>query len=410
MVLYTAAHGGFESRPVPLGGGAAIADLLMSEWSRTRPFEFRLLSPELMGAAAPSGENLVSFGERRYALFCREFERACTDEILRHDPRATIVLANDISEGPDFRRLAAAGYRIHTIYHVDVVAYVARIYARGLVSPERLTHWWPRLRRLLPQLPRLIFDKQRASIEYSRSVIVPSPGMKDTLLRCYPEIPPRRIEVLPWGAPPLAHAGPPPDLDLPPDACVLLTLSRISPEKGQDRLLRALLKWESRPDFPNVPLALLICGGPAYMMGQRYLEKLKDLAGRLRRVRILFPGHVTGTAKTAMFRRANIYVFPSRHESYGLTLQEAQSAGLPAVCFDSDGARAVLSEGAGLLVRTEEELISALGRLIGDAALRQSMAAEARRSAGSTPFAMAAARLAALLSEPGAAAAAPESH
>lgn len=399
MVLYTAAHGGFAGRAVPLGGGAAIANLLIEEWSQTRPFDFRLISPQVLGPSAPSGEDLVSFDERRYAQFCFEFGRACTDEILRHDPRTTTVLVNDISEGPDFRRLRAAGFRVHTIYHVDVVAYVARIYLRGLIAPERLTRWWPRLRPFLPRLAGLVFEQQRASLDASRSVIVPSPGMKEILARCHPDIPAARVEVLPWGAPPLAEPGPPPPLSVPDDACVLLTLSRISPEKGQDRLLEALREWESRSDFPSAPPVLVICGAAAYMKGRGYLRRLERMASRLRRVRVHFAGHVTGAAKTAMFRRADIYVFPSRHESYGLTLQEAQSAGLPAVCFDSDGARAVLSPGTGCLVRTRQELLAVLGRLIGDPALRQSMGRQARRQAEATPFARAAARLAKIVSE-----------
>jgi hypothetical protein len=71
-----------------------------------------------------------------YAAFCRRFEAAATAEVLRHDPARTAVLVNDISEGPDFGRLAAAGYPIVTIYHVDVVAYVSAIYARQLVGPQ----------------------------------------------------------------------------------------------------------------------------------------------------------------------------------------------------------------------------------------------------------------------------------
>ena len=75
--------------------------------------------------------DIVHFSERDYARFSREFERASTEEILKHDPRDTVVLANDVSEGPDFAALR--DYRIFTIYHVDVVAYVADIYFRGLV-------------------------------------------------------------------------------------------------------------------------------------------------------------------------------------------------------------------------------------------------------------------------------------
>ena len=69
MILYTAAHGGFSGELVPLGGGAAVCDHLIDEWSRTKPFEFRLITPEILGDCAPRGRDLVKFGERDYADF-----------------------------------------------------------------------------------------------------------------------------------------------------------------------------------------------------------------------------------------------------------------------------------------------------------------------------------------------------
>jgi hypothetical protein len=206
--LYTAAHGGFSGQAVPLGGGAAIANLLTDEWSRSKPFDLKLLSPAILGSSAPSAREIVSFSERQYASFCDLFREASTQEVLRHDPARTAVLVNDISEGPDFERIARAGFRIVTIYHVDVVAYIASIYLRGWIRPEALTRWWERLRasalgRVSPAILRLIFEQQRASLLWSGRVIVPSADMKSIMLRCYPDTPPDRIEVLPWGCPPL---------------------------------------------------------------------------------------------------------------------------------------------------------------------------------------------------------------
>jgi len=50
-VLYTAAHGGFGGEEVPLGGGAAVCEHLVEEWTRTRPFPFRLITPSILGAS-----------------------------------------------------------------------------------------------------------------------------------------------------------------------------------------------------------------------------------------------------------------------------------------------------------------------------------------------------------------------
>ncbi len=399
-VLYTAAHGGYAGQAVPLGGGAAVCEHLVEQWSRTRPFAFRLITPAILGSAAPSGADLVRFGERAYAGFARAFERAATEEILRHDPATTVVLSNDVSEGPGFAALAERGFPVYTIYHVDVVAYVAEMYGRGWIRPETTVRWYPRLRYLLPDITKLIWEKQAASVRYSRGLIVPSTGMREIMLRCYPECAPKKIHVLPWGAWSSGGACDPEPLrcefGVPKDARVLLTLSRISPEKGQDLLLEALLEWERREDYPRRPLWLFVCGEAAFMQGQRFLERLKQLAGRLRRTRVVFAGYVMGERKQAFFAMADLFVFPSRHESYGLTLLEALAAGLPAVCLDHHGARSVMREEFGMLVQPTE-LRAAISRLLEDEAARKKMGEAARRFAVGEKFTDRAAELARLL-------------
>jgi len=388
VILYTAAHGGFRES-VPLGGGAAICDLLVDEWSRTKPFEFKLIRPHV------EAKDIIRFSERDYAKFSREFERSSTEEILRHDPKTTTVLANDVSEGPDFAALR--GYNIFTIYHVDVVAYVADIYFHGLIRPETTVKWYPRLRWALPEISKLVWEKQEASIRYSRGLIMPSEGMKEVMLRCYPQCPPEKIHVVPWGVSDVGLGDAAPlrrDFDVPDHARVLLTLSRISPEKGQDLLLEKLIEWERIPDFP--PLWLFICGDAAFMQGVRFLEKLRVLAAKLKKTRVIFPGYVTGERKRAFFALADLYIFPSRHESYGLTLLEALAAGLPAVCLDHHGARSVMREEFGAIVEAEG-LIPAIKRLLNDHNLPK-MRVEARLYALKNRFSDQAARLAKLLS------------
>jgi len=404
-VLYTAAHGGFDGQAIPLGGGAAVSTLLRDEWSRTRPFDVDLLGPAILGAQAPPGEDLISFNESQYAAFCHRFRDACTAAVLQHDPRHTAVLVNDISEGPDFARVAAAGFRIVTIYHVDVVAYIAAIYLRGRVRPSTLTRAWELLRsfrvdRLPPAILQLIFAQQRASLLSSAAVVVPSSGMKEILLTCYPGTPADRIHVVPWGAPPGAPSD---DIDLrrefgvPPGARVLLCLSRISPEKGQDTLLESLIEWESSASFPGHAVWLFICGEPAFMHGQRQMARLRSLAARLKRIRVVFPGYVTGARKAAFFRLADLYVFPSRHESYGLTLMEALSAGLPAVCLEHQGSRDIMRPEFGAMLPAGAPLWPAIAGFLADAERLARMGKAARDYATARPFSASAAEVARLL-------------
>jgi glycosyltransferase involved in cell wall biosynthesis len=391
VILYTAAHGGFRESAVPLGGGAAICDLLVEEWSRTKPFEFRLIGPEARA------REIVHFSERTYAKFAREFQRYSTEEILKHDPKDTVVLANDVSEGPDFTALRE--YRVFTICHVDVVAYVADIYFRGLIRPETTVKLYRGFHWALPSISKLVWEKQDASIRHSEGLIVPSPGMKEVMLRCYPHCPAEKIHVLPWGVP---APGPPGDaiplrheFNVPDNARVLLTLSRISPEKGQDLLLKKLMEWERSADYPREPLWLFICGDAAFMQGFEFLEKLRSLAAKLKKTRVLFPGYVTGDRKKAFFALADLYVFPSRHESYGLTLMEALAAGVPAVCLDHHGARAVMKEDFGLIVQPSG-LIPAIKSLLNNGDLHK-MQTAARLFALNHSFSDQAARLAKLL-------------
>lgn len=394
VILYTAAHGGFSHEAVPLGGGAAVCDRLVEEWSRTRPFDFRLITPAILEQSAPRGADLVRFGERDYANFSRAFERAATTEILKHDPADTVVLSNDVSEGPGFAALGRAGFRVFTIYHVDVVAYVAAIYGRGWIAPETTVRWYRRLRPILPSITRLIWEKQDASVQHSHGLIVPSEGMREVLLRCYPECPREKIHVLPWG---VWDISPAPSTDalrkefgVHGNARVLLTLSRISPEKGQDVLLESLLDW----DPPN--LWIFICGGAAYMQGRRFEERLRKIAGKFRRTRVVFPGHVTGERKRAFFALADLYIFPSRHESYGLTLLEALAAGVPAVCLDSLGARSVMSEDFGVIIE-RGELRAAIENLLRDDSRRRAMSKAACEFASRNRFADQSAQLAEIL-------------
>lgn len=384
-VVYTAAHGGFAQEHAPLGGGAAVFEMLSAEWARTQPFPLQRVTPH-----AVSGREIVAFNTGSYARFCRHFQAQTTTAVQVHSPAETVVLVNDIAEGPDFRALR--DYRIATIWHVDVVAYIAAIYCRGFVRPETLVRIHSGIGAMYPDVLRLIFQKQADCVRYSSAHIVPSPAMKEIILRCYPRTDPARIHVLPWGAPAVLPRVDKQEarrrLGLPPDALVLLTLSRLSPEKNQQLLLDALAGW----DRPNVHV--LLCGGAAYMHGQRHAEMLRARAAQLKHATVHFPGHVHGEQKQLHFSAADLYVFPSSHESYGLTLMEAFQYGLPALTLDHAGARAAMRPEFGAIA-TPATFLEKLKALA--AADLPAMGRAAQAYARERPFSNAAAQLAAIL-------------
>ena len=87
-----------------------------------------------------------------------------------------------------------------------------------------------------------------------------------------------------------------------------------------------------------------------------------DLERMLRRLtndRVEFLGHVTGERKAAILQRADLFVSASRHESYGLTIAEAEAAGCRVISHSHYGAR-------GRVVNCDEpaELAAALNKEI----------------------------------------------
>jgi glycosyltransferase involved in cell wall biosynthesis len=238
--------------------------------------------------------------------------------------------------------------------------------------------------------------------------------MKQILLRCYPGTDPARIHVLPWGV--WDDAVPVEDVasekkrlleqySIPEGSFVLLMLSRISPEKAQDRLLKALELWETRPDFPKEGITLLISGEAAYMMGKRYEKELRRLAARLKDCRVHFVGYAAPARKKALFEISDLYAFPSRHESYGLTLLEALRAGRPVLTTPSHGAQEVFQLSFGRMIPPSREsdvpqlLVEALKDLLSDRARLKEMGNRAKAWASGQNFSDTAARLAEIIHE-----------
>lgn len=348
--------------------------------------------------------DLTGLSERGYARFCRAFEAAATARLARlkeaFDPARTVVVVNDISESPDLDAVARLGYPIVSIWHVDVVDFFNRLYLREGLAPERLTKAYAALRaaglgRLVPDMLRLVFDKQRQAVERARLLILPSRRMADTVERCYPRAEVRRRAMpLPWGAfqeefPEEALAREASRLrahyQLREDSRVVMTLSRISPEKGIHHLLEALRLLEASRGSRGWDVCLFVCGEPAFMRGSAYGRAVRAAAERLSRFRVFFPGYLPAFEKQAYLRLARLFVSPSVHESYGLTLVEALRAGLPVLASDHHGVEETLRPAygravpygkprrrAGLLAEALEEMLADLDALgaMGEAARR----------------------------------------
>jgi glycosyltransferase involved in cell wall biosynthesis len=151
----------------------------------------------------------------------------------------------------------------------------------------------------------------------------------------------------------------------------VVTVARLSPEKGIDTLLHAAARLLTLcPDF-----RLEIAGDG------RCSAELKTLHADLGLgVRVKFLGEVRDVP--ALLARASLFVLPSNEEGISLTLLEAMARGLPVVATRVGGTPEVLSDSkAGVIVpcRDPEALAQAMHCVLADQELSQHMGREGRR-------------------------------
>jgi glycosyltransferase involved in cell wall biosynthesis len=106
-------------------------------------------------------------------------------------------------------------------------------------------------------------------------------------------------------------------------ARVALSLGRIHPKKGLDRLVRAWAKIES--ERPEWRLRIV---GPAEL---RHDEELRALASSLGLRRVSFEGPLYGKDKVTAFREADLFVLSTLNENFAMTVAEALAAGVPVI-------------------------------------------------------------------------------
>jgi glycogen synthase len=185
-----------------------------------------------------------------------------------------------------------------------------------------------------------------------------------------------RVETVPHGvaeAPVPAHA---PARSERPE---LLFVGRIERRKGPDMLLNALLALPR--DAPDFDLTLVGASPPK---SDEFVQEIDRLLARVQarfpRARVRLLGYVPEPELISLYAGCDIFVAPSRFESFGLILIEAMRFGKPVVACDVGGIPEVVDDGVeGYLVAAED--VATLGRrlatLIGSAQTRETMGANA---------------------------------
>lgn len=223
---------------------------------------------------------------------------------------------------------------------------------------------------------------ERAALACCRAVVVTSGHTRDMLARLdlaagnpvhvvRPGV--ARREVGPLTTRPLPSCGP----------LRLLCVATVTARKGHDILVRAL----ARLDLDWCPDWQLDCIG-ALDRDVDAVAALRDLIARLGltdRVRLL--GAQPMDRVGAAYRRADVFVLPSRYEGYGMVFAEAMAHGLPIVAATGGAVPETVPEQAGVLVAVDDVdgLARALAAVIASPERRARLAGGARAAARALP-------------------------
>lgn len=157
-----------------------------------------------------------------------------------------------------------------------------------------------------------------------------------------------------------------------PNSRIILSIGRLTYQKGFDRLLKA---WQSI-DCKNGWKLNIIGNGPE----EETLKKLINDYNLSEYAEIIPP---TSNVEE-FYLKSSIFCLPSRFEGFVLVLLEAQAFGLPMVAFDCDcGPSEVLTANNGCLIEQNniQELSEGILSLMKDENLRITMSDNAKKNA-----------------------------
>jgi len=246
--------------------------------------------------------------------------------------------------------LAPCGYRRVVTIH-DLTFFLL---------PER----YPTTRRLYFQL------MTRLSARVADAVIVPSEAVKGDVTRIL-GLPRERVFVIPEAAGPAFH---------PQDAVAieavrrryglegpfLLSVGSLEPGKNRERLLQAFARVRAR----GLKHSLVVAGQRAWRYeGEAPLARRLGLADSVR-----FLGHVPQADLPALYSAADLFVFPSLYEGFGLPALEAMACGTPVVASNVSALPEVVGDAALQVSPLDvEALAGAMERLLRDDRLRSDL-------------------------------------
>jgi glycosyltransferase involved in cell wall biosynthesis len=238
-------------------------------------------------------------------MLLRRRVRQVASELTRQDARTRVVVNGGNGDWPDINW-------VHMVHHASA-------------CQDEGAPWWFRLRNRWSR--RRFRIQERQSLWNAKLVIANSDKTQNELLHLL-ELDPARVRRIYLGVDPDEFSAPQPvdraqarlKWNLPADVSTALFVGVVGYDrnKGLDTLLSALQLLQGER-----PWLVLVAGNGALPYWQRIIDGM----GLTAQVRLL--GH-TSDVRSVM-AAADVLISPTRYDSYGLAVHEANCRGLPAI-------------------------------------------------------------------------------
>lgn len=195
---------------------------------------------------------------------------------------------------------------------------------------------------------------ERTAYESATKIIAVSDGMRQDILRAYPQIDPAKVTVVHNGIDLAAFQTTRNDaavraLGIDPDQRSVVFVGRITQQKGLPYLLKAA------KELPADVQLVLCAGAPDTKEIQKVVTDLVDELRQTRNNVVWIEKHLSREDLIAVLSSATVFACPSIYEPLGIVNLEAMACSIPVVATATGGIPEVVAhEQTGLLVPIEQ--------------------------------------------------------
>jgi len=204
----------------------------------------------------------------------------------------------------------------------------------------------------------------KLSCFWAKKIIAVSKNTRKDLIELY-KIPGNKIEVIYEGVSTNYESST--NIRIIPNEKYFLFIGRLEKRKNIEGIIEA---FEILKEKYNIPHKLVLAGSPGYGY-----ESIKHKVESMNhKNEIIFPGFIKEEEKPELIKNADIFLFPTFYEGFGLPILEAQSLGIPVVTSNTSSLTEVGGDSVAYATPTEPiSIADSIYKIISDESFKNAI-------------------------------------